>query len=469
MDMKIHMRIPFLLIFALLIQSSCSFSQKASKKKKQEEKPDWVISRPVDKSYYQGIGVAMVNPYTQGHVEEAKKKALNDLISEISVKVKSTTIMQQIENNQELNNMFQSLTKVSAENDIEGFELYDSWGNDKEYWVYYRLSRELYYKNKLRRMDRARSQGSLFYESGREAVTSGNIGRAYQDFVKGLVAIREYLDEELFVVTDKGKEYLADALINELISLNRFIEVSSDVSSLKTEIGKAVEQKINVTVTYNGSAVQDLPLSSVFTTGSGEMNDKVQTSVEGKATFSIRRVTGSENLQTLEIGPDIEGLTGEGSGEDLMARLIRMKTDVPSARISIEIVKILAYLELEEVRLGQKSEESSFARSIKNELAESAYAFTTDRSKAEVIIKLNITSRKGDELPLKERTLYTTFLDLFVTVTDTKDSRQLFYKGITDIKGSRAGDFEKALSHAESQALERFEKELLPDLGNVDL
>ena len=76
------------MILPLILLSSCGVSQKTSRKnEKGNEKPDWVMSRPVDNRYYQGIGVAMVNSYTQGHVEEAKKKALNDLISEISVKV----------------------------------------------------------------------------------------------------------------------------------------------------------------------------------------------------------------------------------------------------------------------------------------------------------------------------------------------------------------------------------------------
>ncbi|MEQ8324488.1 MAG: LPP20 family lipoprotein [Vicingaceae bacterium] len=458
-----------LLTLTLLMLSSCSYSQKTSKKKgKEKEKPEWVTSRPVDRSYYQGIGVAMVNSYNQDHVEQAKKKALNDLVSEISVKVKSTSMMQQIERNQELNSMFQNLTSLSAENDIEGYELYASWGDDKEYWVYYRLSKELYNRNKLRRLDRARSQASLYYESGIDALKNGDAGRAYQDFVKGLLAIKEYLDEELFVVTDNGKEYLADALINELIGLNRSLEVMARVSNIKTKVGKPVEESIVVRVDNNGGPVGELPLSARFTTGSGEMNGKSSTSIIGEASFSIRRVTGSQNVQVLEIGPDIEGLTGEEEGQDLMARLIRLKTDVPSARVNIEIVKILAYVELEETRLGEKVSESSFARNIKNKLAQSAYTFTTDKSKAEAIVKLSISSRKGEELPLKERTLYTCFLDLFVTVTDSRNSRQLFYKGITDIKGSRSGDFEKALTHAESQAMERFEKELLPEIGNVD-
>ena len=136
------------------------------------------MKRPVDKNYYIGIGVAIVNNYTQGHAEQAKKKALNDLISEISVTVKSASIMHQIEQDDELNSMYQSLVNVSAENDIEGFELHESWGDEKEYWVYYRLLKSTYHANKLRKLDRAKGIASTYYESGKGALSAGDAGSA---------------------------------------------------------------------------------------------------------------------------------------------------------------------------------------------------------------------------------------------------------------------------------------------------
>ena len=251
--MTVKSILPYLLVLPMIFLTSCSSGQKASKKKKKgNEKPEWVMSRPVDRNYYQGIGVSMVNNYTQGHVEEAKKKALNDLTSEISVTVKSTSMMQQVERNEELSSMYQNLTQLKTENDIEGYELVDSWGDEKEYWVYYRLSKELYNRNKQRKLDRAKSIGSQFYESGKAAAQEGNIGRAYEDYVKGLVSLKEYLDAELVILTDNGKEYLVDALLRELIELNRGLKISTNVSNLKVRVAKPVDEEILAKATYEG-------------------------------------------------------------------------------------------------------------------------------------------------------------------------------------------------------------------------
>lgn len=465
--LKIKSSAYILLFLPLLLFSNCSLSQKTNKKKS-SEKPDWAISRPVDRNYYHGVGVAMVNTYTQGHVEEAKKKALNDITSEISVTVKSTSLVQVVERNEELNSMYQNLTKVHSENDIEGYELIASWGDEKEYWVYYRLSKELYHRNKQRKLDRAKGVGSQYYESGKSAIQDGNIGRAYEDFVKGLAALKEYIDSEVIIPTEKGQEYLVDVLIYELIELNRNLTISSNVSNLKVRIASEVKDEVGIDVNYNGSPVS-IALKPRFTTGSGEVPSSVLSGVNGKAGFKIQRVTGGQNIQVLEISPDIEGMTGESAGEDLMARLIRLKCGVPSAKINIEAKKIAAYFTSDIKVFGEKKPSASMESEIKKLLGEKAFVFTDNKGQAEVSVKLTYEARKGEEFPLKNKTLYTSYVDLFITVTDNSNGQQVYYKGISGEKGSRSGDFDQARLAAEESAMERFKNELLGEIGNLDL
>jgi len=459
--------IPVLLLFSFTFQSLETSAQR-NKKKKGNEKPDWVTSRPVDKAYYQGIGVSMVNNYTQSHVEEAKKKALNDITSEISVKIKSTTLMQQIEQNDELNSLYQSQTKLSSENEIEGFELVGSWGDETQYWVYYRLSKSMYHQNKLRRLDRTKGIGSQYYESGKSAMKKGNNGRAYEDFVKGLVALKEYLDQELMISTDKGEEYLVDVLFHELIEMNRKIHISSDISNLKVRLAKPVEDMINVSATYDGKPMV-ISLRPYFSTGSGEVPSSILTDQFGKASFKIQRVTGGENLQVLEISTDIEGMSAEGEDINFMSRLIRLKSGPPSAKINIEATKILAYFEVEEKQFGKNIPESSMAKAVRNKLSEQVLAFTNNEENAEVMVKLTIDIKEGDARPLKNHTLYTTYVDFFISMVDVRDGKQVFYKGFSGEKGSRSGSYEKAYEAAAESVMIRFTEELLPEIGNIDL
>ena len=465
----INMKTMVLLGIVLLITMN-SMAQKKSKKKKDKkpEKPEWVMSRPNDNKYYHGIGVAIVNTYTQGHIEQAKKKALNDLISEISVTVKSASIVHQIEENDELNNMYQSLTNVTAENDIEGFELVDSWGNEAEYWVYYRLSKSLYHANKLRKLDRAKSISSTYYEAGKEAVSNSDAGEAYRNYVKGLASLKEYLDEEITIVTDNGKSYLVDALMQELMALNRETSIQSETNSIKTKIARPVDEKLVVSSKFRGMPVS-IDLTARFTKGSGEVTSSEPKNVLGTSYFKIQRITGGQNIQMIEVSPDIESMTGEEEGDQLIATLIRLKTNVPKAEIIVETQRMIAYFEVEEKKFGEKVEDSPLSKTIRNLLSEQAYTFTDDMKNADVSVKLSINSRKGEEKLLKKLTLYTSYIDLFISITDMKSENQVFYKGFNGEKGARSGGYDEALKDAEEVILERFKGELLTEINEVDL
>ena len=82
--------IPFLLLAALL---GCKGKQPTVVTPVPEgpQRPAWVSSRPVSSAYYVGVGMA---PRSRpDHQETAKKNALNDLASEISVNVEGNSLL----------------------------------------------------------------------------------------------------------------------------------------------------------------------------------------------------------------------------------------------------------------------------------------------------------------------------------------------------------------------------------------
>lgn len=107
------------------------------------KQPSWVTKRPIDKAYFIGIGVVKKSN-SKEYIQSAKNNALNDLSSEITVNISSELVDISIEkygmNNDEIRSEIHTTTKA----DLEGYELVDTWENDYEYWVYYRLSKSLY-------------------------------------------------------------------------------------------------------------------------------------------------------------------------------------------------------------------------------------------------------------------------------------------------------------------------------------
>src|SRR5258708_18589169 len=99
-----------------------------------------------------GIGHA-IKDGQNNYIQEAKKSALEDLVSEIKVNISSTSVLNQLDNGKEFQEKYEQMIKTTATDDIEEFEQVDVWQDIKNYWVYYRLSKQRYkeIKDQLKR------------------------------------------------------------------------------------------------------------------------------------------------------------------------------------------------------------------------------------------------------------------------------------------------------------------------------
>src|SRR4051812_32703896 len=133
-----------LLILFLVLQGSV-ISQTAAPV--EIKAPSWVSSRP--NNGFKFIGIGFADKTKGGNYQlEAKKNALYDLASEIKVDISSNSVLYTVQNNNNFNENFNSLIKLSNSDNLEGYDLVDSYENDKQYWVYYQLDKQEYANRK---------------------------------------------------------------------------------------------------------------------------------------------------------------------------------------------------------------------------------------------------------------------------------------------------------------------------------
>src|ERR1043165_33225 len=97
---------------------------------------------------------------------EAKKNALYDLASEIKVDISSNSVLYTVQNNNNFNENFNSLIKLSNSDNIEGYTLVDSYENEKQYWVYYQLDKQEYLDQKARKKQLVVTKASNLIAAG---------------------------------------------------------------------------------------------------------------------------------------------------------------------------------------------------------------------------------------------------------------------------------------------------------------
>ena len=159
------------LYIIVLILASCS--PKVQTPDPESLKPSWLKASPNQNGYYTGIGHS-TKTGSNNYVQAAKKSALDDLVSEIKVNVSSTSILNQSEVGRKLTEQYEQIIKTTAADEIEEFELVDSWEDANNYWVYYRLSVARYRQIKEEQKRNATILSTDFLLKGKEEDKRGN-------------------------------------------------------------------------------------------------------------------------------------------------------------------------------------------------------------------------------------------------------------------------------------------------------
>src|SRR6267142_3142127 len=263
-----------ILLLAILVAGcSPSLTNSSSKKNDPNLKPAWLNAKPAEDRYYIGIGHS-AKEGTNNYVQEAKKSALEDLVSDIKVNISSTSVLSQIDANKEFQEKYEQIIQTKAADDIEEFEQVDSWQDDRNYWVYYRLSKQRYKEIKDQLKRNAIALGLDFFTKARQSEKTDDPVTALGFYYQGFRAVEKYLAEPLRI-TFEGNDIL---LTNEIISSMQLLldKMHLAVSPNQIMLNRIVAQS-GQTVTAKGvdkasqKPIPGLPLVASFEKGAGDV------------------------------------------------------------------------------------------------------------------------------------------------------------------------------------------------------
>ena len=122
----------------------------------------------------------------------AKKNALNDLASEISVLVQGETFLNQLEVNRDFEETYMSQINTTTSEQIEGYQVAGTWENDGEYWVFYRLSRAKHAQLKAEKKRMALDAAKDYYLKAKDARIAGSISQSVDLHLQALLQMKDY-------------------------------------------------------------------------------------------------------------------------------------------------------------------------------------------------------------------------------------------------------------------------------------
>jgi hypothetical protein len=203
-----------------------------------EVKPSWIDSYPTDKEYYIGIGASKSG--SQGEdMETARAKALADLASSISTKIKSELLI--VAGQSSTGGAYEAVDQVireSVDAHIREVEVMDTYYSDEMgYWFYLRLNKsewESIQKEEMERLSR-RVVGIV------EPVISDSskpITARLQACWKGWLLLHESPYSGLIETSLSGKAgVLIDLVENELLALTDSLRLEAQPEVVQAQPG----------------------------------------------------------------------------------------------------------------------------------------------------------------------------------------------------------------------------------------
>jgi hypothetical protein len=451
----------YLFIFSLLLGCSPSVTKPPVDP---NPKPSWMSAKPMADAYFVGIGQA-TKTGTNNYVQEAKKSALEDMVSEIKVNVSSTSVLTQIDDNKEFRERYEQMIQTTAAEEIEEFESVDSWEDEKNYWVYYRLSKQRYREIKEQQKRDAVTLALDYFTKAKQSEREANPTQALGFYYQGFRAVEKYLAEPI-TLTFEGKEMILTTEIYASIQkILDDIQLTANPSqiTLNRRVAQG-SQSVVVTATSKSSrkVLADMPLKAAFDKGSGNVFPEYKTTAEGQAKILLTKI-GSRELEQ-SVGVSVNLLAFAGANPSPIFTLVSSKMTVPKVSVLMAVQRPIVFITASEKNFGNARATQQITNKIKNYLSREGFEFTEDRSKAELMMNVTSDSEKG----AVSGSIYISYVTSVIHVSTAADNKEIYATTLERIKGYSL-DHERASQEAYTKSLEILETEKLPELLNAIL
>ena len=410
-----------------------------------QPKPEWVSTRPANSSYYIGIATCSKTTQPADYQAIAKKLALNDLATEISVKVEGQTFFNTMEVNKAFSESFSSNVSTSSSELLEDYEVAGIWEDKELYAIYYKLNKFDYQSKKALKKENTLRSALDFLKKGREAKKLGNIPSAIDLFYHGLFALKPYWTEVNQMKDENGNDIFIDnELFSEIRAVLADLRFETPLKNIVLSSSNTFKAQVPVMITYKGEGVRGINVRYSYQRDNYMKPKTVMSDNDGIILADIDNVSLKAKNNSLELSIVIDALVPQDLDSDLAAAIITgINTD--QRKIPIEILAPSFFVSSNEFQLsGTKT--TTLAEITRNTLISKGMRIATSENSADYVVYINTNPRAGQDI----QGFKVGYLDGKITVTDTKTTSAIFEYSISGVKGVQ-------LSH-ENAVLEAYKK-----------
>jgi hypothetical protein len=422
--------LPLALLFLSIV--SCKNKKEIAKGEQEvvvASAPEWVNARPFNSAYYIGIGSASKTANPLEYQNYAKKNALNDLASEISVRVQGHTFLNSLEFNKTYTEEFISTISTFTDERIEDFEVVGIWENEKEYWTYYRLNKAKYLQQKAEKKNKVLSVAKQYYDKALQAERDINIPLAVEMNMRGLFALKDHWNENNDYVIDGNNVYLDRELYSNLQRIANGINLKSVQTAVVLNANNHFSATIPITVNYNDRPTSGVTLTYSYIRDEYMKPRAVTTDKSGTIELIVNNVSTTHKNNQLTVAVQLESLIVSDLDRAIQTGLIKgFSSDRLLLPISLTVPAF--YVQGTELNLDKPSN-NALASALTQELVKNGMRIAPSLNDANYIVQINSNTKDAG----MSQGFHMVHLEMNITVTHTKTKEIVYAQSHTSIKG----------------------------------
>ena len=447
-------------ILFLLVLFACS-SKKEITSIPHVPKPNWVSKRPITNMDYIGIGFSKKQD-NLNFIESAKKNALSDLASEIKVNLQSSTVYKQNEVDGNYEDNFKSTTKTSYIANIEGYEIVDTWQDDSEYWVYYRLSKAKFERVLEERKSLAKKEAINHLEKASMNIASGKVKAAFQNYLDAYTAIQEYPSNAI-EYGDSGKTvFLENKITYDLQSLFSEIQIRQTITPIRLEFNNHFSNNISLQVKYRDFTLENLTFNYQYDNKYGPVNQSIKTNSKGGFNIPVKATSLEKEEIVYSIILDLNSMIVNNENKDFLKNKLNPLI-FPSLETKAVIIKPKVFISSIEMQFGKSLNKNVLRPIVLSELSEEEIIIVKNKSVADAVIKIESDTK----LQSKDKDFTAVVLNYSYTIENMIGKTILIqnegpFKGVS-LDEARASDkaYEKAENHLKRSGILKIKSSIL--------
>jgi len=446
----------FLGIVLLIFMVGCKSTIETASKFQAE--PTWITSTPVNSNYY--IGIFGTQKTTFDFRNAAKKGALDNLSSEISVKISGESVLHSLEKNGVFDQEFKQNIKITTQKNLEGYELISTWEGETEYWVYYRLSKAEYARIKKAKLDAVLNKSKDQFTRAKIKHQELDYSQSFTLCVQALESVSEYLDTPLKTELEGKEVYFATEVISFLQNMTDELSITPSFRSKSVKLGEELSGKDVYVYISVGS---DNPIIGipVISTYKALLSKKVRlkTDINGRADLNFGTINQSKENQTIITKIDFQQLSEESTNSRMVLALLKY-LPIKSCKLTLRVYPPKIYIISKEKELG-KVVKSNLEAGIKQVLISKGFDISMDRKNADLIMVIN-----GDTEGIgTNRRAHIVYFKGSIEVYKKSDNSLVFSEVIKQEKGMQL-DLKRASDDAYFKAGDYIKRRIIPKLAN---